>query len=164
MNPVQKKRVYWFLPTKDFSDIFKDDECCPVCMEDFVCKENYDDLNFYKNRHKNKDNNWMIDTLKCGHRIHNNCYYEMYKNQSITKELCCPLCRDYDENHFYNKDRLRIIKKFDREYILNKMLIEKIDRIAVLSNYRDNNSYARRNTIYRWSNIIHYSTTYSFNN
>ena len=128
-NPIQKKKLYWYLPTKDFSDIFKDDECCPVCMEEFVCKENYDDPTFYKDRHDcNCDD--FIDTLKCGHRIHNNCYFKMYANQSMSRELRCPLCRDCDETHFYNKRRLKTLKKWEMEETLNEMLIEKINRIA----------------------------------
>ncbi len=82
-----------------------EEKCC-VCHEDFItphdCKQGK------KSVHRSDD---FTDCLRCGHYIHDKCLFEIYLHQDLEEQLRCPMCRDYDKDHNYNKQRISILKK-----------------------------------------------------
>ena len=94
----------------------------------FIQDDNLEDNNYYQCRH-HKDNNNFTDQLKCGHLIHNDCLYEIYRNSMIKhpdKEILCPYCRDHDPDNFYNRQRLKLLEDWQREDVITKMLENKL--------------------------------------
>ncbi len=82
-----------------------EEKCC-VCHDDFITP--YGLSNQEKKSDKADD---YTMRLRCGHYIHHNCLYQMYLYQDLEEKLRCPMCRDYDEDHFYNKQRISILEK-----------------------------------------------------
>ena len=94
-------------------------DTCPIC---------YDDLN------EEKDN---IITLKCGHKFHNNCILEEYKNNRDNQKnfyniRICPYCRK-DGGYLELKENIFPLKKIHKEWdIVNDEILKNENIITPL--------------------------------
>ena len=78
------------------------------------------------------------------------------------KEILCPYCRDYDPGHFYNIQRLTIIKRWEREDVITTMLENKLEILHNTSINRELAETPVPSVYYLWrrSSISRYSSFY----